>query len=182
MLSLQTRSALMGFSLQPLYLFIPGGYIRLYCSIVCPAHTEENTDFFFFVESYFLVCRPFFLIVCVCVCRGWPQMLASHWHSMLFGPGSYWTTPPWRQCWSFCASTQPVSPQVCTCVRLCLCVCVCLQALCLSEGTESHAIRTGQHCLPWLPLSNIVSHCLPPVPACLPVTIDRLLWQQVPDQ
>lgn len=124
MLSLQTRSALMGFSLQPLYLFIPGGYIRLYCSIVCPAHTEENTDFFFFVESYFLVCRPFFLIVCVCVCRGWPQMLASHWHSMLFGPGSYWTTPPWRQCWSFCASTQPVSPQVCTCVRLCLCVCV----------------------------------------------------------
>lgn len=69
-------------------------------------------------------------------------------------------------------------------VRVCVwvCVCVCLQALCLSEGTESHAIRTGQHCLPWLPLSNIVSHCLPPVPACLPVTIDRLLWQQVPDQ
>lgn len=43
-------------------------------------------------------------------------MLSSHWQSLLFGPGSYCTTPPWRQCWNFCVSTRPVSPQVCVCV------------------------------------------------------------------
>lgn len=72
---------------------------------------------------------------------------------------------------------------------LCVCVCMCMYLYCMSSGTAPvcgdwvTCIQDwGQHCLPWLPLSNIVSHCLPPVPACLLVTIDTLLWQQVPDQ
>lgn len=45
---------------------------------------------------------------------------------MLFGPGSYWVTPPWRRSWSFCVSTRPTSPQVCLCVCACVCLSVCM--------------------------------------------------------
>lgn len=100
--------------------------------------------------------------VCLCVCRGWPQMLVSHWHSMLFGPGSYWTNPPWRQCWSFCASTQPVSPQVRTCVYVCMSVCVFRHCACPLGLSHTHSglraalsplVTTEQHCVSLSPTS-----------------------------
>lgn len=121
MLFLQNRSALMCFSFQPVYLFITGGCIGL------------NWCYQGKIQNHFCwdTCKTHVIIVFVC--RGWPQMLSSHWHSVLFGPGSYCTTPPWRQCWSFCVSTRPVSPQVCICMffyRRSACLC------------ESHTFRT----------------------------------------
>lgn len=148
--SLQTRSTLMCFSLQPVYLFVPGGFIRLNCR-VCPAHTRGGKHWFLFIylrRIIFSRARTF-IILCACVFmrRGWPQMLASHWRSMLSGPGSYWTTPPWRQCWSFCASTRPASPQVCVCA-----------------GTESHTFKTEGSIVPPHPLSpplvTTEQHCV----------------------
>lgn len=108
------------------------------------------------------------------MCRGWPQMLSSHWHSLLFGPGSYCTTPPWRQCWSFCVSTRPVSPQVCVCVFFSgiLPVCVSHTHLGLRATLSSPPVTTEQHCVS---LSTTRA-------ACLPVTIDMLSWQHVSDQ
>lgn len=84
------------------------------------------------VIMYTLVLGPFLMqvhVLCVgIICRWWPQMLAWHWCSMLFGLGSYWMTPPWRRCWSFCASIQPTAPQVCMCVSVlsvCMSMCLC---------------------------------------------------------
>lgn len=89
---------------------------------------------------------------------------------MLFGLGSYWTTPAWRQRWSCCASIRPTAPQVCMCASVwsvCMSMCLCRHcawpvpthrlclrsAICLSHTHSalraplSSPVTTEQHCI-----------------------------------